>query len=258
MRAGFTLVELSIVLVIIGLIIGGVLGGQELIRQSELRGVVNEMTSYARVINIFRLKYSALPGDFANAESYWGTSSGGCPYNTSNGTETCNGNGNGLIETAGEYYHAWRQLNDAGLIKDTLTGMSSPQDLSGIRHDVIGLNVPPSIYPQMGYALLNGTPGYISSWSYPTVRPGTFLYFATCCNSGTLNLDGGKVNKADMKNIDAKMDDGQPDSGRLTIHRGLLEWLRHKQCHGRIGRLRCLNQWWSLHRAIFPAMTERG
>ena len=61
--SGFTLVEISIVLVIIGLIVGGVLVGRDLIRASELRGMVSEMEEFKTAANTFKLKYGQLPGD---------------------------------------------------------------------------------------------------------------------------------------------------------------------------------------------------
>lgn len=70
---GFTLIELSIVLIIIGLIVGGVLVGQDLIKAAELRKVISEVETIKTAINTFKVKYNALPGDFSEATSYWGT-----------------------------------------------------------------------------------------------------------------------------------------------------------------------------------------
>jgi prepilin-type N-terminal cleavage/methylation domain-containing protein len=62
---GFTLVELSIVLVIIGLIVGGILVGRDLIRASEVRSSVSQLEKLDTAVNAFRLKYEALPGDIS-------------------------------------------------------------------------------------------------------------------------------------------------------------------------------------------------
>ena len=72
MRAAFSLVELSIVLVILGLLTGGILTGQNLIRAAELRSVVTEFQTYQTAVMTFRDKYFALPGDMTNATDFWG------------------------------------------------------------------------------------------------------------------------------------------------------------------------------------------
>lgn len=71
-RSGFSLVELSIVLVILGLLTGGVLGGRALIRAAELRAITQEKEAFVTAVNTFRAKYNALPGDMRNATQFWG------------------------------------------------------------------------------------------------------------------------------------------------------------------------------------------
>jgi prepilin-type N-terminal cleavage/methylation domain-containing protein len=61
---GFTLVELSIVIVVIGLIIGVVTAGQSLVRQAQIRSVLNDVNKYKTAWNAFKLQYDALPGDY--------------------------------------------------------------------------------------------------------------------------------------------------------------------------------------------------
>lgn len=150
---GFTLVELSIVLVILGLLVGGVLAGQSLIRAAELRSVTTQYMSYKTAVNAFRDKYFALPGDMPNAVRYWGAQAGGttdgvdstCAALTAaaTGTATCNGNGNNQIgETGGSYYEwyrFWQHLANAGLVEGTFTGVAGA---GSSYHSVIGSNVP--------------------------------------------------------------------------------------------------------------------
>jgi prepilin-type N-terminal cleavage/methylation domain-containing protein len=71
--AGFTLIELSIVLVIIGLIVGGILTGQELIKSATVRSEVSELENIETAIYAFRDKYGGLPGDLSNATAFFGT-----------------------------------------------------------------------------------------------------------------------------------------------------------------------------------------
>ncbi|MBX9726410.1 MAG: prepilin-type N-terminal cleavage/methylation domain-containing protein, partial [Rickettsiales bacterium] len=100
----FSLVELSIVLVILGLLVGGVLSGQSLIRAAELRAVSTEYSRYVTSAQTFRDKYFALPGDMNNATRFWGNL-GGTNCTNSAGTSavttgTCDGNGDGQVGVA--------------------------------------------------------------------------------------------------------------------------------------------------------------
>ncbi len=102
MRAGFSLIELSIVLVILGLLTGGILTGQNLIRAAELRSVTTEFQTYQTAVMTFRDKYFALPGDMRNATDFWGSAGGGgqgaaCSSANATTGSTCNGDGNGQI-----------------------------------------------------------------------------------------------------------------------------------------------------------------
>jgi prepilin-type N-terminal cleavage/methylation domain-containing protein len=72
--AAFTLIELSVVLVIIGLIVGGILVGQELVHQAQIRAVVSQEVQFQTATATFREKYQCLPGDCANAGSFGFTS----------------------------------------------------------------------------------------------------------------------------------------------------------------------------------------
>ena len=63
-QRGFSLVELSIVLVILGLLVGGVLGGQALIRAAEIRGVLADKDKYLAAVYTFKNKYQALTNSF--------------------------------------------------------------------------------------------------------------------------------------------------------------------------------------------------
>src|SRR5690606_13638021 len=70
--AAFSLVELSIGLLILGLLTGGTLGRKEMIRAAELRSGMTESQQLQTVVNAFTGKYDALPGDMKNAERFWG------------------------------------------------------------------------------------------------------------------------------------------------------------------------------------------
>ncbi len=89
---GFTLIELSIVMAIIGLMVGGVLVGRDMIHAAEVRATVSDIEKLKTSINAFQIKYNCLPGDCPKAQFFFGAS-GVCPDVDANGT--CNGDGNG-------------------------------------------------------------------------------------------------------------------------------------------------------------------
>jgi prepilin-type N-terminal cleavage/methylation domain-containing protein len=68
-NSAFTLVELSIVLVIIGLLIGGILVGREMIKNSEIRATIGQLEKYNTAVHAFQLKYNAIPGDIMSSHA---------------------------------------------------------------------------------------------------------------------------------------------------------------------------------------------
>src|SRR5216117_1484214 len=68
---GFTLVEIAIVLVIIGLLLGGILKGQEMITQAKIKNVINDFNGVTVAITSYQDRYRAIPGDDQNAAARW-------------------------------------------------------------------------------------------------------------------------------------------------------------------------------------------
>ncbi len=220
MQRGFSLVELSIVLVILGLLVGGILTGQSLIRASELRAVTTEHQRYRTAVYAFRDKYFKLPGDFDRATDVWGTVAV-CPGDStqpSTDSKTCNGNGDGLLSSSSvvgvgnERFRFWQHLANAGLIEGTYTGVSGAG--SPTNHHVRGQNVPAS---KMGGACWShlhwSSPlsGDLSSFDNPG---GSRLFIGKDSTNGTCVQAFLKPEEA--WNIDVKSDDGVPATG-LTV-----------------------------------------
>src|ERR1700744_5463652 len=113
-KAGFTLIELSVVLVILGLAIGGVFAGTSLMRSSQVNSIMVDEQKYVAAVNNFKQRYNALPGDMANATTYWNSAAGNSSDNytttcysstiNTNSPVTCNGSGNGQIAGTSTYY----------------------------------------------------------------------------------------------------------------------------------------------------------
>lgn len=223
MQRAFSLVELSIVLVILGLLTGGILAGQSLIRASEIRAVSSEFQRYYTAIYTFRDKYFGLPGDIRNGTAFWGRlSTTDCRTNSSaavnTATGTCDGDTNSrLVHDAysSEAFQFWRQLANAGLIEGSYTGLPGP---GGIYDGVAGTNAPAS--------RLGGVPWYIDYFDN-SANAQTYTFNVNFKNAFRFGADGGggagAGNQPILKpeeawNVDTKVDDGRPTTGRLVIN----------------------------------------
>lgn len=219
--SGFSLVELSIVLVILGLLTGGILAGQSLIRAAELRAVSTEYAKYITASQSFRDKYLALPGDMVNATQFWGrlNSNADCVTNSSAAVATpgtCDGNGDGSISyqnAAGqsqEGFQYWRQLANAGLIEGTYTGIAGPATL----YDTLaGTNAPGSKLANAGWGI--NTINYVDG-STGTDFTGYYGVYYFIGGKGNGTPPWNPVMKPEEAwNIDTKMDDGKPGTGKL-------------------------------------------
>jgi prepilin-type N-terminal cleavage/methylation domain-containing protein len=150
-QAGFTLVEIAIVLVIIGLLLGGILKGQEMIVQARIKNAINDFNGLTVAMNSYQDRYRALPGDDANATTRWTVQAPG------------KGNGDGVI--AGKYKDNdtggtggapadgkesnlfWQHLRIAGFVPGLTSGTGSgtpPQNavggIVGVESAVVGTN----------------------------------------------------------------------------------------------------------------------
>lgn len=213
-NSGFTLVELSIVLIIIGLLIGGILVGKDLIRVAELRGFISQVDKIKTAIQTFRLKYNCLPGDCLTATSYF--------------SGVVNGNGDGHIDglynspfscVAGgkvERYQIWLHLADAGLFPGNYTGASGPGDVC---YDLVpGVNIPlvQGLIANAGIDLAYAAgdsgvgPGLNSSGGWNTSVYGNVFYFHGVSPFAVYTVP-------DTYWIDTKIDDGKPGTGNMFV-----------------------------------------
>jgi len=221
MQKAFSLIELSIVLVILGLLTGGILAGQSLIRAAELRAVSTEFSRYHTAIQTFRDKYFAIPGDFRDATRFWQRqSSSNCTTNSSatvNTAGTCDGSGDGLItqgaavSVSAEFAQFYRQLALAGLIEGSYSGLAGP---SNVWHAVPGQNVPAS-------KLANAT--WAAVWWQTQPGSSTMLFNGNYGNTlvigkaTTAEPSDGILKPEEAWNIDTKTDDGKPATGSTVV-----------------------------------------
>ncbi len=221
-HSGFSLVELSIVLVILGLLTGGILGGQSLMHAAELRKVTLDIDRYKTAILSFRDKYLGLPGDITNATRFWGEADADpttCITTAGTGSETCNGDGDGNISRGAESYRSWQQLANANLLPGTFSGVPGPSPWgSNYFADEIGTNIP-SIYNERTGIVISKDWNKSHFW-YQNHPTGHVITIATCCNGVQKNIEGNGVVPEDAWHIDQKLDDGKADSGKVQIYRG--------------------------------------
>lgn len=224
-QKGFSLVELSIVLVILGLLTGGILAGQSLIRAAELRSVSTDFARYKTAVASFRDKYFGLPGDITNATKFWGAdTASACSESPVAGdrvakTATCDGTGNGMIGDnigkANEHFRAWQQLANAGLIEGSYTGVAG--SLTN-RHAVIGQNVPASRLKNAGFSFMYASYTSAHAQRFINASDKNLIEFGAASDtSGGYELYHPVLKPEEAWNIDVKMDDGKPATGMLNV-----------------------------------------
>lgn len=231
---GFTLIEISIVLVIVGLVAGTVLVGRDMIRHAELVKLHSQYTEIVTAINSFRSKYNCLPGDCATATAFFDTATG-CPdlsdtiytpaapalyANDISGTATCNGDGDGRIDANNTMYEMttlWQQLAAAGLIGGAYTGGGSTQGGSIV---LPGINCPVALSPARCWVIFDGDN---SVWrgllgnpplTIVPIQLGTVM---TVMQQFAPGWSSVPFTPQEALSYDAKYDDGSPVAGTILI-----------------------------------------
>jgi len=223
-KRGFSLIELSIVLVGIALIVGGVLVGQDMIRAAEVRAAIVQIEKYQVAINTFRSKYNALPGDMSawTADTFGFAARGAC-----RGQRPClgEGDGNGIVEgirrnaaesqcgiceSAGETAMFWVDLSTASATNDRLVDGAFNAATASSVPDFIPLNAVGLYLPHSD--LRHGNYVYVYSYNH-------FNYFGLSA-VGSIS-PGGSLNASPAMTvyqayiIDKKVDDGYPLGGSV-------------------------------------------
>ena len=225
---GFTLVELSIVIIIIGFLIAAIAAGQSLVKQARLNSVLTEMQNYKVAYSSFRLRYHAIPGDMKNPEIYWA-------YNSSTPCSEieniCNGNGDKVVQDGNEAAAAWRELTLAGMINANIVPIP---DGWGIDAYVIGSTIPESKISDAGYQILGSGAvfgnGVVSPWS-DYVTNSVFISKVRPNES----MANPVFKPEDAYNLDRKIDDGTVSgstfSGALTGNFRTIHGVTYDACN---------------------------
>jgi prepilin-type N-terminal cleavage/methylation domain-containing protein len=183
-QSGFTLVEIAIVLVIIGLLLGGILKGQELINSARVKNLANDFRVIPTYIYAYQDKFRALPGDDAAATSHVGTGAN-------------NGNGNGTIDGV------WNASETSTTIESNLFW----------EHVRLANLAAGSTVPAAGFAPLNALGGRIGVTSATTGTGGQALGGLT----GTYMVCSDAIPGKFAKQLDIAMDDGDTAKGSMRV-----------------------------------------
>ena len=181
---GFTLVEIAIVLVIIGLLLGGILKGQELINNAKVRAIADRQNSLKVAWFSFIDRFAALPGDYVQANIYI--------------TGATAGNGDGLIILE-EAPLVFQHMTSAGYLRcpqctETATGTA----------------------PVASNALINTYGGVMSIWhdsDYYAIRGG-----ASGATPRLMIHTGPRIPSNIIAEVDRKVDDGAPNTGDFSFN----------------------------------------
>lgn len=178
-QTGFTLIELAIVLVIIGLLLGGVLKGQELINSAKVKNMASDLKNIQIYVYSYQDKFKAIPGDDKSAITHVGAA--------------VNGDGDGEIDgawnatSATESYYFWEHVRRAGIASGSTDSATT----------------------NTTYLPTNNEGGPVGVQSKPqNTITGLSGSYAVC--------SGGIVGKI-AKQLDSQIDDGDTTKGSVMV-----------------------------------------
>lgn len=183
--AGFTLIELSIVMAIAGLVISVVLGGQLLLDTAKTKSLMDEVDEIYNAQKLFQARYNQLPGDMWDASTRLGMLDDGV-------TPATDGDGDGVIDAGTEQLAYWQHLALAGLLPGEFDATTIAP----------GTGVYPSQYGESVGYMVNGSGNYTIS-----------RYVSGAA-------DYAFISPLDAASLDADFDDGDESTGLITATLG--------------------------------------
>lgn len=197
-QSGFTLVEIAIVLVIIGLLLGGILKGQELINSAKVKNLANDFRTTPTFIYAYQDKFKSLPGDDIQAVAHLGA---GCaaPCVAGNGNGVIQGNWNS-VTAADEAWQFWGHVRRANLAPGPTTWTAAAATDPYVPTNAVG-----------------GRVG-VSSAADAQLEIDNVAANATNPMRGTYQVCSTAILGSFVKQLDIQMDDGQTNTGSMRAH----------------------------------------
>ena len=188
-QSGFTLIEIAIVLVIIGLLLGGVLKGQELINSAKVKNLANDFRNIPVYIYGYQDKFKAVPGDDQHADTHVAGTNATTPGGSTLGNGVINGNWDSTA-TTDESVVFWQHVRLAGLASGpTTVTLVNDQD------------------PYLPQNAVGGRIGIESASAFPPIAN----------LKGSYIICSQHIQGKFAKQLDATLDDGVSNTGSVMI-----------------------------------------
>jgi prepilin-type N-terminal cleavage/methylation domain-containing protein len=204
---GFTLIELSVVLLVIGLLVGGAVVGTSMIERAKQKDFLDDIQRVRAGTATFKMMYKAYPGDFANATSFF-TAAASCP--TGGLAATCNGNGDSAINSTstGADNHESRMFAQHLASAEIIPGRYNSDWPAGVA-PTVGTQLYDTIYPNIG--IIPGYTGqYGTSGSFYDGFYGNYLRIG---RPTTGHVTQQWMSCEMLSAIDKKFDNNKPGTG---------------------------------------------
>ena len=215
----FSLIELSIVLIIMGLLTAGITGGQSLIEAAKIRATINELESWKQASTIFYSKNDRIPGDVDGI----GTVGGGSSYDPGNNLHTGYSAGTFVSpydgvqpDSFGPFIELY--LDGSSDFRPNPTPLAAEANKYSIKTAKAGYYPVSKVFRNSYYIFWNFDKENVNSgdFNYNSRANSPYLYLS-------MNSDGTKdgysiQNIKMLKNIDEKIDDGNFDNGTVITY----------------------------------------
>ena len=184
-QQGFTLIEIAIVLLIIGLLLGGIMKGQSMINSARVRAIANDLVGIEAAWVSFEDRYRSLPGDYSKASTHIVEGA-------------IDGDSNARVDSTAEAGAVRQHLAGAGFISGSFDGAPVASLTDG---DCVETTCPGN--PYSGFYKIGNSNNALDQEN-PSHELAT----------------GGNIPVAVMYELDLKIDDGAPNTGRLRSFDG--------------------------------------